>query len=77
MLRELCSLLDRLGLFYQHNGDIILDFVAELTRVTYKSVSSICKVNVALAFRARQDLEQFLTYRHRFAPIERTPIRNI
>jgi hypothetical protein len=50
-------LFDRLCLIDEHDGDVISDFVHELTFITDESVLFFIEINVAFAFGARQDIQ--------------------
>jgi hypothetical protein len=52
-----CLLFDRLCLINEHDGDVISDFVHELTFITDESVLFFIEINVAFAFGARQDIQ--------------------
>jgi hypothetical protein len=50
-------LLDRLCLINEHDGNVVSDFVHELTLITDESVFFFIEINVAFAFGTRQDIQ--------------------
>src|ERR1700685_4734958 len=59
---------DRLGFLDQHDWNVIAHRIHESARAADQAVLLLVEMQVALAFRARQDVEQFLTQRHRRNP---------
>jgi hypothetical protein len=58
------GLIDGFRLIDKHNGNIILNFIQQPALVTDKSILGVIQMDVALAFRACQYFQQFLTDRH-------------
>jgi hypothetical protein len=48
----------------QHDGDIIPNFIQKLAMITDQPVLSGIEPKLSFAFRASQDLQQFLAKRH-------------
>src|ERR1700723_470444 len=59
---------DRFGFLDQHDRNVVAHGVLQSARVADQAVLLVVEMQVALAFRARQDVEQFLTQRHRGNP---------
>src|SRR5208337_5373013 len=55
---------DRLGFLDQHDWNVIAHRILESASGADQAVLLVVEMQVALAFRARQDVEQFLTQRH-------------
>jgi hypothetical protein len=53
-----------LCLVNEHNGNIVPDFIDQPALVADQSVSGFIKAHFPFAFRADQNIEQLLTYRH-------------
>jgi len=48
------------GLLDEHDGDVVPDFVQQTAMVADEAVLRVVQTNAALAFRACQNLQQFL-----------------
>src|SRR5580704_11622806 len=59
---------DWFGFLDQHDWNVIAHRILEFARAADQTVLLVIEMQVALAFRARQDVEQFLTQRHRRNP---------
>src|SRR5208337_1520352 len=59
---------DRFGFLDQHDRNVITHRILESASAADQAVLLVVEMQVALAFRARQDVEQFLTQRHRGNP---------
>jgi hypothetical protein len=57
-------LFDGFSFIDKHNGNIIFNFIQQLTMITDESSLGVIQVNVALAFRACQNFQQFFTDGH-------------
>src|SRR5271156_5389257 len=59
---------DRFGFLDQHDWNVIAHRILESARAAHQAVLLVIEMQIALAFRAREDVEQFLTQRHRRNP---------
>jgi hypothetical protein len=53
-----------LGFVNEHDWNIILYRVHETTRIADKTIAAIIQMNIALALRTRQNIEQLFADRH-------------
>jgi hypothetical protein len=58
------QLFERFGLFDEHDGDIVLDFIEEATLLADEAVFLLGQPKVALALGAGQDFQQFFIDGH-------------
>jgi len=51
------SALYRLCLINEHDGNVVSDFVKELTRITNKSIFGLIEIDITFALRACQNVQ--------------------
>jgi hypothetical protein len=61
---------DGLGFFDQHDRDIIADFIDQLAVFAYQTILRTVQVDIALAFGACQNFQQFGFQAHFFISVE-------
>ena len=63
------SLIEFFRLVDEHDGDVVLDFVKQFALIADESVALFVQVDVALALRTGEDIQEFFADGHgRFPP---------
>jgi hypothetical protein len=62
------TLRDGFCLIYQHDGDIVPDFIEEFAVIANESISLFIQVDFPFAFWAGEDIEQLFAYCHFHTP---------